>query len=444
MTRELKELYDEYDRIQGDNPIFIGSLLCDRVCSHSYKERTMRQIVGLLQEFVGEYESDVCKRNTRYTVSFSFDGRSLLSISYVCENAPLSVPSGPYMIVIDFIDEKCVCLVCWNNGDIKKLHEDMIDLDFWYDGFHAGVKMLRASCGLPDSSKWKPLDIRIENNILLVTSHYVESLGPDQIYDIPWNEIDATGSLSPIKGLDAVVTKQIAEYLSVSSSYVLDCMRASYEGSCFRNGYVGIAYADADEAVRKIKGAVRDKNGATLPLENGNVIHVPNSQTQYFSRYATVWIIGVIRGMPDFVAHQKMVSSSVEKNQNKQIVNDSLVNKYNLSWNEVCKDGILSPIRGIGFVSKKQVAEYLGVDAKEIQKYVSSFRMQFDKLGMVVKLTKDIAQESDSAKQNDDYSFDVLLENGNWAHISPGRNIFFSAPAFALLLDVLELKQENK
>lgn len=425
MKRNLQALYDAYKRIQGDDPIPIGSILQSRICEHKYKGATMEKIVGLLREFTDEYETDGQGRNTRYTVGFTFnrvEGKHF--------------PSGPYMAVLDFIEETCVCVMCWNKGKIEKVYPDRTDLSYWYDWHYSRAKELRARNGFSDSWKWEPLDVQVKDG-MLITPYRSWALNSDQQYDIPWVEIDKTGKLSPIRGIDAVTTKQIAGFLNVSNAHVLACMREGYEESCFRSGRVGIVCVDAKEAVRKIDGAVKDDSGAALPLENGGTVHVANSKTEYFSRYATVWVIDLIKKRPDFLSQQAKMQKIVEDKERKQAIEEDLLTKYDCTWEQLHANRTISPIKGLNAVSRKQAAEYLGVSDGELQKHIPGIKDQLKRLGLFVASSKDIAQKVLCVKRNPDFSCEVLLDNGDWTHIPQGKYTFFTPPALARIADEL-------
>lgn len=108
MTRELKRLYEQYDTIQGDNPIPLGNYLPVRIGQKHYKELNMRQIVGMLQHFVDCYESESQPRNSRYAVRFMFHVRN-------------SKINGPLLIIMDTAKERCADILEWNGGDIQSL-----------------------------------------------------------------------------------------------------------------------------------------------------------------------------------------------------------------------------------------------------------------------------------------------------------------------------------
>lgn len=431
MKNELKALYDEYDCIQRDDPIPIGQLLHGRICDHLYKEKTMKQVVGLLKEFISDYEREECQRNTRYTVKFTFG-------SFDMAAKKEGKIGGPFLTVLDFVDEKCVCVMCWNAGNIQKFYKDDVSTDAWCFDYCDGVATLRKRHGLPNTLLWKPLGIEIHDGSLLLTQYFSQMLMPVEAYDIPWNEIDKTGCLSPIQGIDAVAIKQIAEYLCVSVTYVLDCMRDGYKESCFRNGQVGIAYVDADEAVRKISGAIRDSLGATLPLENGETIHVANSKTQYFSRYAAAWIIHIIENREDFVKHQAITRIQIQKKQEKW--QDEHID---VTWDKLCSDGRLSPIKGLDIVSKRQAADYLGISEPELQRYIVRFKSTLEKLGMFVTSPKNLVKNADNVRRNKDYSYEVLLKNGDWTHIPTGKYTFFTAFALGMVSNVIQKEKER-
>ena len=411
MNRTLKNLYEEYDHIQGDDPIPIGKLLQGRIDDRLYKEKTMKQIVGLMKEFVSDYEN-IHKRNTRYVVKFTFD-------SFDKTVNGKGKIGGPFVSVSDFVDEKCVCIMCWNAGNIQKFYKDDVSMDAWYFDYCDGVTVLRKRYGLPNTLLWKPLDIEI--------------LMQSQVYDVPWNKIDKTGHLSPIQGIDAVAIKQIAEHMSVSVTYVLNCMRDGYRESCFRSGQVGIACVDADEASRKISGAIRDSLGAVLPLENGETIRVANSKTQYFSRCATAWIIHVIKKRADFGRYQDITRAKIQRNQEK--MQGDLID---VTWEQLCTDSKLSPIKGLDIVSKQQAADYLGISISELQKYIVRFKSTLEKMGMFVVSSKEVMKNTDNVRRNEDYSYEILLENGDWTHIPVGKYTFFTAPALSMVSNILQ------
>ena len=75
---ELKELYKEYDEIQGDDPIQFEYLYMSRINDRHYKLRTMRSFMALFRYFVEKY--DVNRKETKEKYTIYFYGAKSISI----------------------------------------------------------------------------------------------------------------------------------------------------------------------------------------------------------------------------------------------------------------------------------------------------------------------------------------------------------------------------
>lgn len=107
MTRQLRAMYREYGVIQGRDPILLGDKVNARMENRHYKDKTVRQVLGLLKEFIREYENVSEGRNLRYAVGIQFNR--------------VEGHSGPFLVIVDVReDDKFIMDVLeWNHGEIK-------------------------------------------------------------------------------------------------------------------------------------------------------------------------------------------------------------------------------------------------------------------------------------------------------------------------------------
>lgn len=96
MNKSLKELYERYDSLQGDNPIDLGWRLNPRINNRDYKEITMSKIVSLLEKFVKDFNLDRETLNRSYTVYFDFNNSLHKTILFVIDIKTANVSKSYY------------------------------------------------------------------------------------------------------------------------------------------------------------------------------------------------------------------------------------------------------------------------------------------------------------------------------------------------------------
>jgi len=290
--KKIRLLYKEYKTLQGDDPIFIGPLLESRISQLRYSERTMRQIVGLLKEFAKRYEDDEYKRNTRYAVNFVF-------------SSPNENIGGPYLEIVDAVNEKAAAILAWNYGEITRLPVDGVGDEIL---FHCkkSVCAVRDRAGLVNKDMWSKVETDvIEKCISVRRKDLLDN------YNLSWEEIDPSGCLVPIKGINAVVQDQIARFLEVPVTWLIKRKSGFHEDGILRTDLLGIVRANAEDVACKIGLDRFDSfGGIDLTLENGKSIHVTKSHRMYFSNIAAAWLIDKVRNDQSYIDRSKKVRVS--------------------------------------------------------------------------------------------------------------------------------------
>ena len=125
-------------------------------------------------------------------------------------------------------------------------------------------------------------------------------------YNLPWEEIDPSGRLTPIKGINAVVQDQIARFLEVPVTWLIKKKSEFHEDGISGTDLLGIVRANAEEVACKIGLDRFDPfGGIDLTLENGKSIHVTKSYRMYFSNIAAAWLIDRVENDQSYIDKNK-------------------------------------------------------------------------------------------------------------------------------------------
>ena len=282
-------VYKQYDEIQGKDPIFISAVLSDRIRNQCYAESTMKAIVGLLKKFVNDFELCSEGRNKRYAVSFVFQ--------------PWGSLSGPVLYIADAIEERAVAVIVWNHGKpiVDYANDEFEELKIKTD-CSKSIACVREKLNLRNNQLWGELDRDIITKRMPDDRKDLLSK-----YDLRWHQIDPSGEISPIEGLNAIVQDQLASYLSVPITWLVKKKTTFKEDGLANVNWLGIVRADANDVCAELGIKSLDSwGGANLRLENGKTIHITKSQKMYLSEIATAWLIDRVKQDPEYDTIRKI------------------------------------------------------------------------------------------------------------------------------------------
>lgn len=200
--------------------------------------------------------------------------------------------------------------------------------------------------------------------------------------DITWDDIRSSGYISPILGINAVTTMQIAEFLGVETKQ-LTKMRSKAKKDLEA---LGSFTAGMKTLIEQIPAAEKvNYTEYNLPLEDGGTTLVPSSPIAFYTAPSMARLIDEFHGeveKPPKSAKTKQKTGSKTIKLCKSIPNSgdiSIINIQGIDGYE--KDGVVylrleTVARGLGFTREKNGIQYVMWD--RIGQYLSDFRFHVD------------------------------------------------------------------
>lgn len=117
---------------------------------------------------------------------------------------------------------------------------------------------------------------------------------------------------------------------------------------------------------------------------------------------------------------------------------EDLSQKYATTFDELSKDGALSPIIGLDMVSSEQVATYLGVTSRELLAARTKCKSDLDALGVVSMNGRTAAARVPVAERVDGVTYKAPLRNGQSITIPSPPRVYYTAAGVARVKEALE------